>query len=723
MTTSSKKRRFKQRKAANVQKEITAKYDYDVRKYTKSLECIGPSKVIEDIQNRNEIAVEALCQWTGLLFAGRYQPGYEHNEGDELFYKELIDGGLVKALVDLVNEGCSNELVGEFHTDSFPGATMNFLANVMQDDANPFRLQVASSIGPLISCMVNVVDREYFKSSNHWHMTLKGFIYLIGNLLFSEVVHEETMQVLLEHQGLFDFLVQSMFFGAYRPDIVDESKQFISDAPREVFTSGDSFFDISVGAARAVDRVLEQYNEQTDEGKNELYKIATMPVVSKACDPDCKTLVIFGLIDLIKRYTNLSSVEEKKKWYYILLRLTMGDCVDKEVITSIIDLGFNYTNQYEAAAGVCAVLSGILIPRDGSLNIHGDPDVLLSQPNDKRYAIAIDAGLFEMCLGLVVKYGGQNDNGDGPFNAHIGYFTASIRNILDAANHVSFREKSSKSITNRQQKLMDALDLHKDRIPQNDICTEIFVRLQSIVDIKHGQSVVALKAVCIGCSKALEAKDIKRCSNCNSPYCSRECQVDDWRNGGHKQQCKLLCCKEQTAQLSKAQKKELALHKNVNKAGMDLFHKNTLRFLMMASLMGCDITDCVCVINFCCVPPSMELLTHEEFVSDNFQECDNTEFVYKSREANKDKGMVAIACITSCPNEKDKRLVTMIYYGGLGNEDVSSWSERQDSLELLFKSGSFEDPRFRHWLTKVVDKAESDEDIQKFLFNLAAAKK
>ena len=111
-----------------------------------------------------------------------------------------------------------------------------------------------------------------------------------------------------------------------------------------------------------------------------------------------------------------------------------------------------------------------------------------------------------MCLGLVVKYGGQNDNGDGPFNAHIGYFTASIRNILDAANHVSFREKSSKSITNRQQKLMDALDLHEDLIPQNDICTEIFVRLQSIVDIKHGQSGVALKAVALDALKRWKRK-------------------------------------------------------------------------------------------------------------------------------------------------------------------------------------------------------------------------
>ena len=110
MTTSSKKRRGKQRKAANVQKELNSKHKDSVSIYKKSLGSIGPSKVIKDIQKRDEVAVEALCEWTGIFLARRQQFGLENSVGDTLFYKELIDGGLIKALVDLVNEGCSEEL-------------------------------------------------------------------------------------------------------------------------------------------------------------------------------------------------------------------------------------------------------------------------------------------------------------------------------------------------------------------------------------------------------------------------------------------------------------------------------------------------------------------------------------------------------------------------------------------------------------------------------------
>ena len=709
MTTSSKKRRGKQRKAANVQKELNSKHNDSVSIYKKSLGSIGPSKVIEDIQKRDEVAVETLCEWTGMFLARTQQFGLENSVGDTLFYKDLIDGGLVSALVDLVNEGCSEELVGDFHDDSITGTTMIFLANIANDASDSFQLQIASAIGPVISCMVNDIDREYFKSNKHWHTSLQGFIYLISNLLHTEVA--EVVLVLLEYQGLLDFIIQSMFFGVYRLDIVNES-----------VLSSEAFFNMIASATRAVDCVLasEQYNEQTDEGRKLLYRIATMPVVSKAYDPDCKTLVIFGLINLLKHYINQPS-GEKKKFYSILLRLTMGDCVDKEVITSVIDLGFNYTNQYEEASGVCAVLSGILIPRDGSLNT-GDPDVLLTQPNDKRYAIAIDAGLFEMCLGLVVKYGGLNVDGSGrPINDDHGFFTGSIRNIFDAANHVSFRKKSSKSITNRQQKLIDALDLYEDRIPKNDICNEIFVRLQSIVSINHSaqQSVSAerVKATCLRCSKVLFSKDIRRCIKCNSPYCSRECQVDDWRNGKHKEECKTLSNESSQSGRgkeisSKSQKQELAIQKNLHKVGMDLFHKNTMRFVMQAACLGYDIVEVICVINFCVAPPLMKVMTYEELLSKHFRGDGDSDFILNSREAHKDE--LPLAFISCKPNGSGDAIVLMSYYGPKDNAEDNSWSKRQvGTMEMVEKYSNMEDfwdmvydnPGLQESLLKSIDEA------------------
>jgi hypothetical protein len=43
--------------------------------------------------------------------------------------------------------------------------------------------------------------------------------------------------------------------------------------------------------------------------------------------------------------------------------------------------------------------------------------------------------------------------------------------------------------------------------------------------------------ICQVCGKS--SKQMKVCSKChNAKYCSRECQVEDWQHGGHKEECK-----------------------------------------------------------------------------------------------------------------------------------------------------------------------------------------
>ena len=42
------------------------------------------------------------------------------------------------------------------------------------------------------------------------------------------------------------------------------------------------------------------------------------------------------------------------------------------------------------------------------------------------------------------------------------------------------------------------------------------------------------RAVCAGCHDSMSR--ITKCGNCGTPYCSRICQVADWR--GHKAVCK-----------------------------------------------------------------------------------------------------------------------------------------------------------------------------------------
>ena len=47
----------------------------------------------------------------------------------------------------------------------------------------------------------------------------------------------------------------------------------------------------------------------------------------------------------------------------------------------------------------------------------------------------------------------------------------------------------------------------------------------------------ALSSYCYSCKKVGEG--MKQCDRCFSAcYCSRECQIKDWKEGGHKEDCK-----------------------------------------------------------------------------------------------------------------------------------------------------------------------------------------
>lgn len=55
-----------------------------------------------------------------------------------------------------------------------------------------------------------------------------------------------------------------------------------------------------------------------------------------------------------------------------------------------------------------------------------------------------------------------------------------------------------------------------------------------------GKYVLPVKqALCFTCLK--DAGDVQKCSSClRASYCSKACQVADWKSGGHKSICKVL---------------------------------------------------------------------------------------------------------------------------------------------------------------------------------------
>ena len=123
-------------------------------------------------------------------------------------------------------------------------------------------------------------------------------------------------------------MVQSMFWVTHRQeDIVKESKVYnISKSPDLYFSS------ISTEAASFLQGLVEGCNEKSDEGKNKIRELATMPIVST--NNHCESALIYGLIDILKLCPN-----DMRPFIALLHRLTLGGCVDKEVIAGIIGVG------------------------------------------------------------------------------------------------------------------------------------------------------------------------------------------------------------------------------------------------------------------------------------------------------------------------------------------------------------------------------------------------
>ena len=49
----------------------------------------------------------------------------------------------------------------------------------------------------------------------------------------------------------------------------------------------------------------------------------------------------------------------------------------------------------------------------------------------------------------------------------------------------------------------------------------------------------AVAALCKWCQKALQNSEKKKCIRCLAEYCSKDCQIKDWKEGDHKKNCVL----------------------------------------------------------------------------------------------------------------------------------------------------------------------------------------
>lgn len=99
-------------------------------------------------------------------------------------------------------------------------------------------------------------------------------------------------------------------------------------------------------------------------------------------------------------------------------------------------------------------------------------------------------------------------------------------------------------------------------------------------------------------------------------YCSRDCQVGDWKNG-HKLECKKLHEKHGVTIPDKVQRKVEVQAENVTRASNEMFMDHTGWFLRFCIVNNVDALDCVVVMNFCAAPPTVDFQKASTFLQNN----------------------------------------------------------------------------------------------------------
>ena len=153
-----------------------------------------------------------------------------------------------------------------------------------------------------------------------------------------------------------------------------------------------------------------------------------------------------------------------------------------------------------------------------------------AQVSDKQMAGLVSSGALDAALSLYAHHGPQPAD-----STELG---ALVHELIDAAGDVALMPHSGEAL--RRQ----SLHLRETAMCLSEAGAEqAAVEVLSLLQLADPASETALPETaldcCRGCGQVARAATLKRCAKCGTPYCCRECQVHEWKNG-HKDVCKRL---------------------------------------------------------------------------------------------------------------------------------------------------------------------------------------
>jgi len=604
---AAKKKRGQQRKAAA--KDYTTATNNDTtgrsgsatiggvsvnkRQVIKALNKLPQKQIVEMVQKRDPITTYALSE--SLIKGISYQRS-----------------GILESVLNFLGR-CEFETFEEVMGNStFVGERLDLVSPsiwikvlIKADEMEPkCALQIAENISPLVRSMCADTKRLFFGSNKHWVDSFYSFVTLISSLLSRMILQSDESgstrisEELLSHGNLLKTIVQWGYWGEHRPDIMKDLRAVVT----RTVDIGKNLTKVLV---RDVSDRTERAGNLSGYDEEILNIIGTTPVINKEYDPNCMVSHTEGLIRQLKK----TGDEDDLTMIHFLI--SNVDCVDKKVITEWIDLGTNFISDFESARRVMGISQSIIFKGIATKN---------SQPSDTRVAFAIRAGLVNMCLLFLEKFGGHESFENNEHDALS--LSTCIRYTFEYIHEVSLQQKTAKAIRSKKSGIEDMLvhiELNADMSDAN-----FFSKLgmpnnatdnpQSLLDMV--KSILNLNgSYCCRCNKSLSRTEVKQCNGCHQmTYCSIECQRDDWLNGH-----KLACCSSPTMENigqfqgrmrprkepddERAAGKLKELETNMNMIQLKLFLDNARIILSQARGLDTPLYDCIVTFDLRECPP------------------------------------------------------------------------------------------------------------------------
>ena len=619
MVASSKKKRGKQRKANRI--DIT--YDSEGNKFIDKSQQDKCTKLVQKGNNEATFALTTLS-----------------SAADNISIR-----GMIPSILDFLKR-CEDETFDQVLASvrgdlNSPSTWIGALYWAIKLEPS-CRLQIAENIGPLVSSMCNDTDQVFFKSNKHWKEGIMAFVRLIYMMFYpgkKKGAVNHVIEALLQYDGLLTSIVQWAYWDVeHRPDIANE------------LVNVRGYCELIVEVGRDIPLKLvgdaiqweENLTISTMEGRNRVQAIGSTPIISKSYNPNCMVSYTAGLIRQLKTGDFSSNFSIRVVLTMIRVLVKDADCVDKGVISEVIDLGLNYVAiDYDKAYFVASLSLPMIL--ENSVIENG-------YPNDTRAAFAVRSGLIDMSLSFIERFAEH-----ASFSVGHASMLCTIAKILVAVHSLSLHQKTAKAIRSKKAAIEERLIGSEQNISNNAKCKKLLGMVRSILNNSG--------FYCCRCNKSLSRTEVKQCDDCGCmTYCSRACQKKDWLNGHN-----VTCNKPPTSEnlglfqgrawletIPKSPRIVAKLEEfetNLTMIQLKLFLANSEAIMNQASSLNLPFCDCVVVFDLRVCPSTITIKKYTEYYSNSVElngfECsrskENISCVYRSCFYNGDLGRVRLA--------------------------------------------------------------------------------